>query len=110
MSLSEQLTAESKYNRRSIFKRAMWLYKNQGSYYNGIDYLAADTWSNALKIAWKEAKDSVYESRKELLSAKTRLMDLFTPADYSQTSKGIQENHYNVMQKAVNNIVELPFL
>jgi hypothetical protein len=68
------------YNRRRIFKRAIWIAKNEGK-----------TWAEALKQSWAESKVVVLRSRKEIAKYKESLLNLFTPVQYQHTFEAAQE-------------------
>lgn len=66
---SQQINnVKKQYNKSQIFKRAIWLFKNESiaivgghyeySYWIDGDYVEM-TWSNALKQAWNESKKIV---------------------------------------------------
>jgi len=70
---TERLTNElndlnTKYNRRSIFKRAMWLAANDNL-----------TWSEALTQSWKESKEAMVKVRNQANEIKEIMNNFLTP-------------------------------
>lgn len=66
-----ELKEESKYNLSRIMRRARYIYLNRNNIM--LDYFHIESWSEALKQAWKESKKVILKKRKELKYAIERL-------------------------------------
>ena len=80
----------SSFNHKNIFARARFLFKNKTTskyndissdselillddYNNGEEWVIVDSWSMALKVAWYEARKSVYKHRILAINSEVRL-------------------------------------
>lgn len=84
----DKLNLESKYNRRSIFKRAYYIAKQE-----------LISFSEALKQSWKEAKEFVFRIRIELDCVKRQMLESFTPQQKSNNNAFNYYMEYIVMKE-----------
>ena len=80
---------DSTYNRKRIFSRARYIYKN-----------SACSWSDALTQSWYESKKCVLPARFELEQLKSDLMDIYKPVEYKHLNT--TESVNRIMNEAFN--------